>query len=136
MVSFLLSSYKPSFSCFTWFLLPCWLVIPHPPLHPPNNIFFSSPPVKHHYLPINHLSPKQKALFPTRAASCRTVLCMLINKAVGFFPHPRGLEHITSTRLGPGIPTTFLNLGLTVTDQFAERKKKVRKRLWQQIYWG
>lgn len=40
---------------------------------------------------------------------------------------PPGTESVTSTRLGPGIPATFLNLGFTVTDQFGESGEKKKR---------
>lgn len=72
------------------------LLVCHPPpsstLSPPNNMFIFLSPYETSLLSYHHLSPKQKALFPARAASWKTVLCMLINKAVGFFPHPEDLN--------------------------------------------
>lgn len=100
--------------------------VPHPSLHPPKDTFFYSscepalPFYQTSFIQVSSSPPCRCCFLENQKYSA--VLCMLINKAVGFFPP--GNVSVTSTRLGPGIPTTFLNLGFRVTDQFEERKKK------------
>lgn len=133
-----LSSCKPSFSHFQSFHYQ-ELVVPHPPLHPQNNTFFPSPcETSLVFYQASFIQASCSALPVLPLGEPEILCCTLHVDKQSSWLLPPGTESVTSTRLGPGIPTTFLNLGFTVTDQFGEsgKKKKIRKRLQQQMSWG
>lgn len=130
-----LSSCKPSFSHFHY----QELVVPHPPLHPQNNTFFPSPCetslvfYQASFIQASCSLPCQCCLLENQKYCA--VLCMLINKAVGFFPQGLkvspppdwGLEF----QLHSWTWVSQLQISLGKVE-----KKKIRKLLQQQMSWG
>lgn len=117
------------------------------PLCTPKSCIFPLPPPVSHSLVFyqaSFIQSKRLSALPVLPLGEPEIPCctLHVDKQSSWLLPP-GTESVTSTRLGPGIPTAFLNLGFTVTDQFGEsggqkkkKKKKIKKRLQQQINWG
>lgn len=116
-----------------------WACFPPPSSRPPNNAFFLSPcepsPVFYQasFIQASSSVPCQCCLLENQKYCA--VLCMLINKAVGFFP--QGLKVSPPPDWGlefqlhswTGVSQLQISLG-------KKKEKKIRKILQQQINWG
>lgn len=116
-----------------------WASFPPPSSRPPNNAFFLSPcepsPVFYQasFIQASSSVPCQCCLLENQKYCA--VLCMLINKAVGFFP--QGLKVSPPPDWGlefqlhswTGVSQLQISLG-------KKKEKKIRKILQQQINWG